>query len=154
MERAPQILITRLGFHILTFSCKGHLLFVYSLPNTELRDSNSNLRPSALLPANTNLPGKGSGDGFVWKSLIKAPSPAETLKEKAHWTALMTHCSTGDWNPLDLHLVLNFMEAKNDKVPPPLTFTAVKWEAKKLLMTSPGAALLFIIYCLNSNTCN
>lgn len=27
---------------------------------------------------------KGSGDGFVWKSLIKAASPAETLEEKGH----------------------------------------------------------------------
>lgn len=72
----------QLGFHILTFPCKGHSLFVYSLPNTELRDSNNNLRASVLLPANTNLPGKGSGDGFVWKSGIKAAAPAETLEEK------------------------------------------------------------------------
>lgn len=151
MEWAPQILIAQLGFHILTFSCKGHLLFVYSLPNTELRDSNSNLRPSALLPANTNLPGKGSGDGFVWKSLIKAPSPAEG-KGPLNSVDDTLFC----WGLKSSRPAFNFKLHGSQELhgASPLTFTAVKWEAKKLLMTSPGAALLFIIYCLNSNTCN
>lgn len=43
----------------------------------------------------------------------------------------MTHCSTEHRNPLDLHFILNSMEAKNCEVPSPPHVHSTEMGAKK-----------------------
>lgn len=60
-----------------------------------------------------------------------AQSPGQDAEGKgSHLTTSTTYCFTENQSPLKSHFTLNFMEAKNYKIPYH-KFTAVKWEAKK-----------------------